>query len=227
MTEQPHPVRPYEPAPGAPAGWYPLPGSGQRYWDGAAWTGNPLPAHTNQDRDVTTAYAWTVALLPIALAVLVYTAPEVRTGGMDAVLIGSYVVLATLLCWRDSRALRDQGIDVDAGWAVFIPGYLFKRTAAAKSTPAIPIVWFASIALYFLASYLAPGPYEFDDKQVESDIASQFEEQTGSAASVDCPKTDAVVGGDIISCDISSGEEQGTISVTFADDGSYSWLVDQ
>lgn len=33
----------YELAPGAPAGWYPLPGGGQRYWDGRAWVGDPVP----------------------------------------------------------------------------------------------------------------------------------------------------------------------------------------
>lgn len=34
----------FELAPDAPAGWYPLPGGGQRYWDGHAWVGDPVPS---------------------------------------------------------------------------------------------------------------------------------------------------------------------------------------
>ena len=33
----------FRPIEGAPAGWYPLPGGGQRYWDGRDWAGDPIP----------------------------------------------------------------------------------------------------------------------------------------------------------------------------------------
>lgn len=35
----------YRSRPAAAPGWYPLPGGGQRYWDGRGWVGDPVPSN--------------------------------------------------------------------------------------------------------------------------------------------------------------------------------------
>jgi hypothetical protein len=60
----------YRPAPGAPAAWYPLPGGGQRYWDGLTWVGDPVPStrrpqHPSDPMLVTLAIAGSLVLSPL------------------------------------------------------------------------------------------------------------------------------------------------------------------
>jgi hypothetical protein len=67
----------------------------------------------------TTAYAWTVALLPLAFVVLAVAAinyPALSTG---TTLV--YLAVASLLCYLDSRVLRRHGLDAGQWWLILIP----------------------------------------------------------------------------------------------------------
>jgi hypothetical protein len=216
-----------------PAGWYEDPKlvNTRRYWDGENWTDHrqekaPV-AHASTARPSRvkdeTAYVWAVALLPIALIVLYLTVPEVFS--TNYIWFG-YWAVAAVLCWLDAKQLRARGVWVEAiGGILLLPLYLISRTRRAGSTPGIPIVWFAAFGGSILAAYLAAGPYDFDEDQIETDVASQLDEQLDGSFSVDCPETGTVVGGDVVTCDYSdeSGTTSGTLAITFDRKGSYSW----
>jgi hypothetical protein len=228
-----------------PAGWYddPTMVNTRRYWDGQKWTehrqertaapsSNPTPlAPAEPPTKPTTAYAWTVALLPLAFVVLAVAAinyPALSTG---TTLV--YLAVASLLCYLDSRVLRRHGLDAGQWWLFLIPVYLIVRTRRASSTPAIPIVWFVTFALSLIAPFSAyagsvdDGSGSIDTLTMEVEIQSGLEDKGFKVDDVTCADPgDAVSQGDQTTCDGSlKNGSTFTVLVTFNSDGSYVWQV--
>lgn len=111
----------------------------------------PAPLEQEPWTDVTT-YAWAIAFTPMLWLLSDLFLLTLDTSLIDSalpLLVG--VIINTTLGALDSRILRRHGIEVGAGWAfLFLPLYLLIRTKRAKSTPALPIVWFVMLALYFV-----------------------------------------------------------------------------
>lgn len=200
----------------------------QRFWDGRSWTNSIAPTnapasalHTEpgKPRDDNT-FAWTVALLPVLLLPLDYFAPQASAVSWPLVVIVT-VVLVTL----DTKRLERRGIHSGAGWALLVPVYLILRTIRAKSTPAIPIVWFAAFGLSILGAFTFAAAYEFDESFAETSISQWLKENgSGGGISVDCPDTGYVRAGDSVRCSASDGAGSSLdVEVTVEQDGYYSW----
>jgi hypothetical protein len=210
-------------------------------WDEAKETApaSPTPARAEPPPPATTAsvaiagtppprprvdptYAWTIALLPLVWIPLAYLAPAAASSW------GVFGVWAATagLAGLDSRRLREQGVMVSA-WSVLllIPVYLILRTKRAGSTPAIPVVWFASFGASILALTTFAAVYDFDGDYAEPQIEKWLRDQGVRNVNVDCPDTTTRVGGEI-ECSVTDASGRSvTVVVTMAEDGAYSWQV--
>jgi hypothetical protein len=204
------------PAPVVPAGWYPDPQKStiRRYWNGNSWTEHTAPADQvpttprpdasaprTRDHDET-AFAWTLAVLPLLWLPVDYFAPafSAATGTIIAA-----IVLNGALATADSKRLAGRSINVSPMWGwLLVPVYLFQRTARASSTPLIPIVWCATFALSLLGTFTFAASYEFDGEAEGRRIERGIERQSGlDRVRVSCPD-ETVHDGDVIWCRASS-----------------------
>lgn len=231
-TKPPVPTKPK-----APAGWYdhPTMADTRRYWDGQKWTDHIAPgaasgsqapgtdAPVSGSRDET-AFAWTLAVLPVAWIVLYITAPK---AAISPWAWGGLIALSLLLSTLDARGVRARGHDeigTAAGWG--IPFYLIERTKKVGSSAFIPIIWFAGVGGAILTYFVAPGVYDIDGAALSSQIQGQFQHQTSTTATVHCPNAHHVTKGDTLTCTVEGAAELGTeIQVSFNGDGSYTWQL--
>lgn len=165
-------------------------------------------------------YAWTIAALPIVWIPLAYFAPAIAVSPF--VLFG-YWVLAYILAVLDSRQLHRAGIEVAPRLVVLIPWYLIRRTTRARSTPAIPIVWFAAAAASLLAQFTFAAVVQVDGDVLEPEIKKWATDQGAAVASIDCPTTWAHEG-DTITCSVTLDDGSlAPVDVELGDNGYYTW----
>lgn len=97
-------------------------------------------------------YAWLLALAPLLWAVLHILEPSVpdaagNLSDLPAVLaVGANVALAFL----DRNRLERAGVVVSPWLAPLVPVYVVVRTVKARSSPAMPLVWYLSLLLAVL-----------------------------------------------------------------------------
>jgi hypothetical protein len=161
----------------APEGWYPdqeQPGT-LRYWDGSGWTEHQAPyagqAPVPWDRPSMT-YAWLLAVTPVMFLLTDLTFLRLFAG--DSVLSSSAVSMGLLvgLVLADSSKLQRAGVRVSPWWGVLLlPVYLILRTKRAGSTVAVPVVWFALMVGYVLASTAMPYGDDRDASETASPAA--------------------------------------------------------
>jgi hypothetical protein len=113
-----------------------------------------------------------------------------------------------------------------------VPVYLIVRTVKAKSTPAVPVVWFVCLFASFVVANVTatPGPVTMDSHKVESQLARAVRAQYGVRVDVSCPANPVVPVGDNFSCDVTAPVDGSTASVyvTVTDsDGRYTWVLTQ
>lgn len=221
-----------------PHGWYPhqsQPGL-EVYWDGARWTDGrkadqpgsgtaSTPTSVDTVRPDST-YAWAIALLPLALVAIQYLAPSV---GASTGLIVAAFVATVVLCFLDMQRLKHSGVEAPPDIAVLlVPLYLIARTVRAKSTPAIPLVWFVAFGFSILASFTFAAAYSFDDTVLENQIEQWFETNQGvTGASVNCPSDVTGRAGDTFDCTARDESGSVTVRVLIGDGGTYTWQVVQ
>jgi hypothetical protein len=177
-----------------PASWYDDPEQPGmlRYWDGESWTDQTMPS-TAEDAPVPpeipaeeagTGYAWALALTPVAwllvdVAMLLLGIDGVAVTASNAAFLGLNLALAK----GDSAALEASGVRVSAWWGFFlVPVYLILRTVRARSTAAVPILWFVLVAVYVVALFaMPPTAAQQRDAWAESVASYGCEELTDEA----------------------------------------------
>ena len=182
------------------------------------------PGRSIAGRDET-AYAWCIALLPLAWTAAAHFVP-----GAAAQTGASLVAwcLTGLLAWLDARRLRERGVEPPGwGWAVLLPPiYLIARTRAVGSTAFIPIAWFAGMAVYVVAALTFNAFWHFDGDAQGARIEQQLSRQ-GVTAFVTCP--DAWVhDGDEVDCTAvagRAGRRAVPLTVHIDSDGGYHWRL--
>lgn len=217
-----------------PAGWYPHPtmADTRRYWDGARWTDHiapvePLHLHSGDYPSggrpkVDPSFAWAFALLPVVAIPAYYLFPT--EGGLGIAVVGIWFI-SLILATMDAKRLQQAGIKVNSSWAVLLGlAYLMARTKAAKSTPALPLVWCGAVAVYFAVISTLGYVAQHDRAEVEGEIESWLDTQGVSGATVDCPE---ISGRDGAEFDCTAVTDEGTlpVTVTLTNDGSYKWQI--
>lgn len=222
------------PGPSAPAGWYPHPTmkATRRYWDGEAWTGHVAPDEQTSAPpaagSVTTpgrvdpTFAWAMALAPLLAFAGLYVLPGLEVLG---VLSFGLAVLTVILAFLDAARLQRAGVEISAAWSLLLGGvYLIVRTVRAKSTPALPVVWFATSAVAVVASFTFAAVISYDESDVEGEIESWASDNGASGTTVDCPHDLAGRVDDTMTCfaRVPGVRGQSVVTVTIADEG-YTW----
>ncbi|GAA2114865.1 DUF2510 domain-containing protein [Nocardioides bigeumensis] len=213
-------------------GWYPhqTMRDTQRYWDGSQWTDHsaPMPhqpshAPASPTPKVDPSFAWALAATPLLGLVIYYLIPD---GGWSTVFLIAAWVGAFALAWADSKRLESAYVDANPATALLLPIlYLWSRTKAAKSTPAIPLAWVASAVVY-LAVVLALGSvYTYESEEMESEIEKWLADQGLPGATVDCPADVSGRDGEQFDCSAATAAGTLPVVVTLTDDGGYSWQV--
>jgi hypothetical protein len=173
----------------APPGWYPDPtmAANRRYWDGTAWTphvasadvppaATPPPGGRRSAGDgaaspnTDTAFAWTLATLPLACIPVDYFVPEAAA---SSVTILAFWAFSGALAKADAQRLKHRDITTSWGWVLlFPPIYLIQRTRRAKSTAFIPILWATAFVAYMIAAFSFNATFPFDGESQASYIES-------------------------------------------------------
>lgn len=168
------------------------------------------------------AFAWTLAALPLAWVVVDYAFPQLSYS-RATFLVGW--ILAGWLAARDAQKLHENGAKAPSAWWGFLlpPVYLIQRTLRAKSTPFIPILWFAAAGLYAASLFTFNNVWEFNDFTESSEIEAWFSERDIDA-DVTCP-TDWVRPGDTFTCTAVADGDEVLVRVSVEKDGMYSWEV--
>jgi hypothetical protein len=179
-------------------------------------------------------YAWTLAATPLLAALVPFAVPTLDADAQAG--IGLVLALAAQigLGLLDHSRLREAGVDISSGWILLTPGYLIVRTMRARSTPAIPVVWFlAAFASLVVASLVPVGAeeIEMDAPRLEIQLQRAIERQHNAATTVHCPQGrwsfNAVVG-EPFACQVKAVDGRFSVYVTVTDDaGHYDWIVTQ
>ncbi|MBB3041044.1 DUF4333 domain-containing protein [Nocardioides soli] len=166
------------------------------------------------------AYVWTIALLPLVWLPLGYWVPALAAQEWAMI---AYWVIAVVLAILDSQQLKKGGVNVSPGAALLIPLYLILRTVRARSTPAVPILWFASFGAAVIGQLTFAASYQFDGEWIEPDIAEWATNQGAGEVDVDCP-TKWVHADEEVRCTVTDGAgNTASVIATLGDDGYYSW----
>ena len=130
-----------------------------------------------------------------------------------------------LLARADSQRLRASGVHTTPSLAL-LGGifYLLQRTKAAKSTPALPLVWLATTGVYVAIVMSVGAVLTYDTAAVEADIESGFTDKGTPRAHVTCPEIRGT-DGDQFDCTASIGGQSVAVVVTLTNDGGYRWQV--
>ena len=117
----------------------------------------PPPVRGTQVRNT---FVWFLALAPLIGDALEAVAANLLKANpllaAQAYENGDYflitMVLNSLLCWLDSRALRQGGWDTESfqGWFLLVPVYLHKRTRILGQSVAPVVVWWVSFLILVL-----------------------------------------------------------------------------
>lgn len=215
--EAQHPAQ----APAAPAPAAPVAGVAPSSSTPAPAVGAVAPGSATPAARVDPTYAWTLAALPLVWVPVAYWAPAV--GASPGAWTGALVVSA-LLATLDQQRLAGAGRRVSVAWALLlVPVYLILRTRAARSTPAIPVVWFAAFAASVLALSTFASAVEVDPDELEPHIARWAREQGLRGVTVSCPSK-VVRAGQEITCNVTSraGGGPALVDVVVDTDG-YRW----
>jgi len=195
------------------AGWYPDPGSpsGQRYWDGRAWT-----VHTSDvlapPRGVPLGQTQTFALYRNPLAGWALGI------GIVSLFINLFTIVPIVGLILGIVALGR------AGRIGQITGHAVGRAAAiwAIVLSSLGIVAFFAIALPII---LGSGGTTFDRAATEQTIIDQAQQNGTTFTSVECPTSPSIREGNEFQC-IATLEDNSTIMVNVRiqdNDGSYTW----
>lgn len=136
--------------------------------------------------------------------------------------LGAAVIVGSILALADCARLSKAGVGINPLWALFgIPLYLIVRTMKAKSTPAIPVVWFVALLAAFALSNTI-GPVAMDSEKVESQIARTIKRELGTEATVVCPADPVVRIDESFICRVHSSNGVVRMTVRVIDrDGRY------
>ena len=167
-------------------------------------------------------FAWTLAAAPLLFAFLPLAFPNID--GATAFWVA--VIVNTVLAIADASRLNRAGAHISLLLAWFvIPVYLIVRTIKAKSTPAIPVVWFVA----FFASLIIgnqTGPVTFDQHLVERQLETTIKQRIGERPMVDCPQDTAAPVGESFWCDLTASDGTYQVKVTVIDsDGNFEWHI--
>lgn len=165
-------------------------------------------------------YAWTVAALPLATLILVFVVPSAIDWAWVPVL-----AVTLLLCSLDRRRIEEvMGVELPPADVLLVPLYLVDRTRKIRSTPAIPVAWFAAFGFSLLALSTFAAPADFVGSDVEPEIATWVQQQGAHGISVDCPEAVTVRAGQTVSCTVSDtvGNSR-MVDVTVQTD-QYTWV---
>jgi hypothetical protein len=214
-----------------PAGWYPDPALARtlRYWDGNAWTGRRAPA-TGQathspppgavlgadERPDEMRFVWLIALLPVLWLPFDYFMPDFSLSTPAA--FASFV-LTGALAQADAAKLLERGVRVRALWGwLFPPVYLILRTKRARSTVAIPLVYFAGLAVSLAGALTFAATYELTDSDIDR-VERSLESRNGlDIVTVTCPD-ELVAAGDRIWCTVRGGGDEVRMPIDFSTSG--------
>jgi hypothetical protein len=135
------------------------------------------------------------------------------------------------LVFADQKRLQSVGINVNAAWVLLVPGYLIVRTNRAKTTPAIPVVWFITFFASLAVPVLIPaaaGPITMDSHKVEEQLTQSIQQQDGVRPTVSCPYNPRVAVNDTFTCTARDRTGSVHVLVTVTDsDGRYTWRLTQ
>ena len=97
--------------------------------------------------------AWFLALLPVSwlafdvLALELFDAKDSSRGSLLAATLMNWVVVVA-----DSETLRKAGVRVSAWWGILLlPVYVVLRTKRSRSSPMVPVLFFALFATYVIS----------------------------------------------------------------------------
>lgn len=185
----------------------------------AGFTGYP-PPHAPAVPKVDPTYAWVLAFMPLLSAVLPLAFPATD----PEAILGVTVVANSVLAIVDQKRLQGAGIHVNLAWAVFlVPVYLIMRSRAAKSTPAIPVIWFIALLASFIVSNVA-GPVVMDSSKVQTQLQQTFHQRFGVRTTVICPNDPQVQVDSGFRCNVLAPDGLYHVMVTVTDhQGRYSW----
>jgi hypothetical protein len=166
-----------------------------------------------------------LAFAPLLLALV----PLVLRNVSDTTSIAIAIGLNIALVFADRKRLEVVGIHINRAWVLLVPGYLIVRTMRAKTTPAIPVVWFITFFASLAVPVLIPaaaGPITMDSHKLEGELSQFIEQQTGMPATVTCPDNPRVHINDTFTCTArdSTGSAHVIVQVTDAD-GRYQWQL--
>jgi hypothetical protein len=214
-----------------PAGWYPDPALSHtlRYWDGNAWTERRAPA-TGQatdspppgaalradERTDEARFVWLIALLPVLWLPFDYFLPDFSLS--TPALFGTFLLIGALAS-ADAAKLSERGVRVPALWGwLFPPVYLILRTKRARSTVAIPLVYFVGLAASVAGALTFAATYELTDSDIDR-IERSLEKRNGlDVVTVTCPD-ELVAAGDRIWCTVRGGGDEVRMPIDFSTSG--------
>lgn len=103
------------------------------------------------------------------------------------------------------------------------------RRSRAPFYGGVLVIGLLVVLAMLLSRWLGLGPTLLDTREVERDVATQFEERYDVAVEVDCPPGMEVAEGRDYECDAETADREDltlVITITDEDDVAYTWDVD-
>lgn len=187
-------------------------------------------------------WAWRVALSALIWGGVVWwlidnDAPDWAYGAAGIVLL----IGATFATDRDVRTLKQHGVEAEQAFTAAVlllyvigaPAYLIHRTRKARTTPLIPLTWFAGAMLAvtpFLLGGFSDTPGLFGSTEdvnvpgIESSLEDGLKDYGVRGATVDCPDDESYAEGDMVMCDATAPNEGDfEIVLDMRNDGYFEW----
>lgn len=175
--------------------------------------------------------AWILAFAPIAYGLLDVAFSQ-SLEDTAATIISSvlYFAVNTGLVLRDSKQLKEAGIEANTWWGILlVPVYLFKRAKNVGRPPTMGWAWAGAMVLSVVIPMVAASTLgvTISTAKVESEIVKGIERQAGiSGVTVECPDTVQSKPGMTFTCIARDATEQVFVDVTVQNSaGDIVWQV--
>jgi hypothetical protein len=205
-------------------GWYPDPRvpDTERYWTGGQWSDVFRPVVKSKPTSV---FAWVLCAVPLTTPLVAMAAPALYVMAAPTLVVA--IVLNSVLAVLDEKKVREAGgPHVSVGLAIFLtPIYLIVRTRRVRSTPWIPVAWFAAFLVSIVALVTFAAVYSLSGNTTGTYIANQLDQQlTERGVRVSCPD---MVGhaGDVFTCTAQDKTGSASVRVRIEKGGSYTWQL--